>query len=50
VIPTAAPQPPSHERTAPAHLLALARVRSLSARPPGPFRVRRTPEDRAHHQ
>ncbi|UXN25631.1 hypothetical protein N8D74_01735 [Curtobacterium flaccumfaciens] len=41
-------------RNAPAHVLALARVRSLAARPVGPFRVvparRRTQPFSIHHQ
>ncbi|MBT1633169.1 MULTISPECIES: hypothetical protein [Curtobacterium] len=41
-------------RNAPAHVLALARVRALAARPAGPFRVvpahRRTQPFTIHHQ
>lgn len=47
---TAAQQQPSHARVAPAHLLATARVRSLAARPAGPFRVRRAPGRRTAHE
>lgn len=38
---TDTPNPPTapHRRTARTHLLAQARVRSLTARPVGPFRV-----------
>ncbi|WIB76609.1 hypothetical protein DEJ28_13225 [Curtobacterium sp. MCPF17_002] len=43
-------QQPSHDRTARVHLLASARVRSLAARPAGPFRVRRAQENPNHHQ
>lgn len=40
----------SHGRTAPQHLLAQARVRSLSARPVGPMKVVRAQLNPTHHQ
>jgi len=39
-----------HSRTAPPHVLAQARVRSLAARTVGPMKVRRAQENPTHHQ
>ncbi|WP_439692250.1 hypothetical protein ACRQ4B_15305 [Curtobacterium sp. SP.BCo] len=39
-----------HAHTAPLHLLAQARVRSLAARPVGPMKVRRVQQFPTHRQ
>ena len=46
----ATPPQREHSRTAPLHVLARARVRSLAARPVGPMKVRRAQENPNHHQ